>query len=129
MINPRDVDFRDMGSTPIAALRRIRARLKRGWCQRANALDLEGHPVGSCNPRARRWCLAGATVGECEDARIYIYRALTTGEKRYRSVIEWNDCPGRTQEDVIAMVGRAIRMAEADARKEQTRARLRSRVR
>lgn len=91
-----------------------RELLARGWCQRRYAVNAEGTFVSSLDPDAVAWCAIGAiTRASCaSDAplsmppAVDIIRELIAAETM--DIEHWNDAPGRTQADVLALFDRAI---------------------
>jgi hypothetical protein len=90
------------------------ARLRRGWCQNADALDSEGHRTDPCSPTAVSWSAAGAVEAEIRSASDGdseegpIFAALGTDDYGYIALQFWNDMEERTQQQVIALFERAI---------------------
>jgi len=87
-----------------------RARIARGWTQRVWARDAGGCASDGTAAEAVCWCalgaLAGAEVDHISRAMAELGAALPEGA--HHGVDEWNDAPGRTHEDVIALYDRAI---------------------
>lgn len=85
--------------------------IEKGWCQGCFAIDSEGKHVLPDNPSAVAWCLIGATARSVADGtlsseeEVEIYRAIfMSGISRCQGFIEWNDAPGRTKEEVLALL-------------------------
>jgi hypothetical protein len=78
------------------------------WTQGAYALNAEGHSVSAKSKDACRWCLSGAISSASyniwETAR-FLHFFIGWG------LIDWNDAPERTFEDVIALLDKAIEAA------------------
>jgi hypothetical protein len=91
------------------------------WTQAAYARDLAQRPVADAHQAAVRWCVAGAVrrcAGEVEpplpfvDVRVR-ERAIdalraTLQLTPKQSIAEWNDTPGRTQDDVVAALMQTV---------------------
>ncbi|HEY5098523.1 MAG TPA: hypothetical protein VII54_00550 [Gaiellaceae bacterium] len=91
--------------------------VRRGWTQHAEGRDAHGAAVEPWHPTATSWSLLGAVVAALE--------AQTDGGKElplvqltdaldalalfvdFDSLADWNDEPGRTQGDVIAVLDTA----------------------
>ena len=94
----------------VNALEGVRGKLAKGWCQRAMAKDSLGGHMDPQSPYAVRWCLVGAVLGSTDlsvNTRVRVLDAIqdVTG-CRFPST--WNDTPGRTQEEVLAVLDTAI---------------------
>jgi hypothetical protein len=112
------------------ALSDMRVLIERGWSQHLAARDLLGNTVEPRDKAAVRWCLHGAcmaVVGDIvvtnEDWARYWRPLVAAAEEAGFPVHGWaphagpvrfNDAPGRTQAEVIALMDRAIALAEAD---------------
>lgn len=100
---------------------------EKSWCQHKSAKNKFGESVlfdsdvskHKRDAPAVSWCLYGAVarvtigVGDFnlrDEMRAHI-RAAIGGEE----IAEWNDKPTRTQEEVVAMLSAAIRIAKNDA--------------
>lgn len=91
-------------------LERAIARIERGWTQGASARDAAGERVYLAHdPKAVCWCLVGAIQAEerkqfrASDA---LYNVLfdKLPRKGFRNLSEWNDEPGRTRDEVLALL-------------------------
>lgn len=93
-----------------------RQKISEGWTQRAyarmsNEVD-DGGKVSADSRLATCWCVMGALVAVTPDLVRYD-QALDTimgiiGEKHTGDIIDWNDDPARTQEEVLELFDRAI---------------------
>ena len=91
--------------------------LKRGWCQGASARTAKsrhypkGRPCHANAPMAAQWCMWGAVVG----SDIGAYNETLVEKAAWRitggPLNEYNDAPGRTQEEVIQVMVEAEKMA------------------
>ena len=102
--------------TPKEVLIRGKERLERGWCRETSARDASGNHSYPESPDAVSFCVFGA-MHEREDpyasdrARELIRRVL--GAKLGDGAIaSYNDTPGRTKEEILTLVGKAINLAE-----------------
>lgn len=84
----------------IDGLREGRARIERGWCQ-GQAHD----------PYANAYCLIGSISRPRSEVVQYLIRAAGI---RAWSLVMWNDTPGRTQAEVLALYDRATELALAE---------------
>ena len=96
------------------------ALIERGWVQGWDARNRYGKMVQALTPDACAWCLTGALtkaathlhLREEDRQRAYelVAAALPTGESRF--VVVFNDSPGRTKEQVLAVLDDAIELAK-----------------
>ena len=107
------------------------ATVRRGWTQKAWARDEDGFSVNENGNTACEWCLSGAirrawaTTGGKEDTYRSAVAVVTETIRRQNeipnpgvrcSTIHWNDAPGRTQEDAIALLENTIRRLQDNER-------------
>jgi len=99
-----------------AVLARATQRIREGWCQQTEARDPVGRPVEPWSEQAAAWSLLGALVSALDgpDALPRVpLPALADAMSALAALIDdhslsaWNDAPGRTQMDVIAVLERA----------------------
>jgi hypothetical protein len=99
-----------MTTTPLEVLVRARERLSRpeNWIKGGYAKDLGGNSVCSDSYSAVCWCIFGA-IGEdtFEGNEEVIHHTLKTLTPAY-SVLDFNDDPNTTYEDVIRVLDKAI---------------------
>lgn len=88
----------------VAKLKKARALIAKGWTQDAYARRRDHHKTDPCSPAACYWCASGAlrAVGlvsgiDWESTNLNGY-----------GVTSWNDLPGRTQAEVLAMFTNSI---------------------
>ena len=100
-------------------LREARALVAAGWSQQARARDADSQPTDPWSPSARSWSVIGALVaawashrpsGSEREAAI---RAFQEANLALLAVLgdspaSWNDAPGRTQQEALAALDRAI---------------------
>lgn len=79
--------------------------VKRGWCRGASAKDALGIVVDPTSSHAIQWCTYGAICAaypEDPEKRSGVVSRLS--EKVTGMIPEWNDAPGRTQRQVVALL-------------------------
>lgn len=97
---------------------RVRELIAKGWCQEANAVNGEGCEVSARSENAVCFCISGAccragdellgsTIRPPGDSRDVFWRALITATPD-DGPVSWNDRPGRTQAEVLALVDTVI---------------------
>ena len=131
-------------STMVDLLSRTRSLVARGWTQKADARDEDGKAMRVYYEGATCWCLSGAIIAASPDrtlekhqARYLLWRAgrvlgypmdrdlafkreanpkLDFDEDRlYRWVLEdFNDQEGRTQDEVLALLDKALEIANKE---------------
>ena len=111
--------------TPLAVLREAKCRIVEiGWCQGASARDRDGIPVIESRMPPAAYCLRRALgpngFGVVEfEAQDLLIRALNLDPlnqfDRVGGIVSWNDATGRTREQVVAALDKAIALAEARA--------------
>jgi len=96
-----------------AALNEVRALIKHGWCQGAEAM--RGDRI--CDPTTKgidAYCLSGAVkavTGDDEELRRKVLRALVIAICKYKDeeiVWAWNDSLDQTQDEMLILVEHAI---------------------
>lgn len=82
---------------------------EKGWTQGAMAKDINGQSVYSESPYAVCYCAAGAIFATVppNKSRSELVN-LVRDAVNARSLVEWNDLPGRTKEEVLAAFDKAI---------------------
>lgn len=77
------------------------------WTQNAFGKLPNGIATGSKDPEACSWCLSGALI-KCydiyEDSSLYQRQRDKVISKLGIHILRWNDTPGRTYEEVIALL-------------------------
>lgn len=101
----------------------IRARelIEKGWCQGAYAKDADGESVGATAQGATAFCIRGAilAVGPLDYAvRAPAYNLLENivdqiTQSPCDSLAGYNDAPGRTHAEILAVFDAALRLAES----------------
>jgi hypothetical protein len=88
----------------------VRLLIENGWTR---GRDKKKRGARTC------YCLSGAlaaVVGEDWDsdlgARTYLKRAISPFSPGHVIITEWNDAPGRTKAQVLAVIDGAIKLAE-----------------
>lgn len=94
---------------------KARAKVEEGWCQGAAARDKGGLAVAATSSDATRFCILGAINAARLDNGVSVigelYCALKC-EAGESSLAGFNDAPGRTQEEVLALFDKAIARVE-----------------
>ena len=107
-------------NTELEHLKKMRALLANGWTQYVVARDNNGDPVEPNSPDATYFCLIGASnrvAPSHEIGRRALRRMVVAILEQTGSLInlsKWNDDPKRTHAEVLALVDRAIEIAEAE---------------
>jgi peptidoglycan/LPS O-acetylase OafA/YrhL len=99
-------------------VRSARTRVASGWCQGEDARDAAGAPVEFWGEDARAWSLLGALVAPSHPtplrevvvplAEVAAAVVVVADVMRTASLKDWNDAPGRTQEQVVAALDAAL---------------------
>jgi len=101
--------------TQLEILKEARALIEKGWCQGYN-YEWDGFDAMARREDASRFCPHGALLVVTGNS---LSKPLLAAERRlskfagYRYV-DWNDVPGRTQKEVLALFDRAISECEAE---------------
>ena len=104
-------------------LARARELVSQGWCRGTDACGARGEPVEPWDDRATAWSLLGAIVAGLEQeaeasgevpleelaAALYALAELVETD----SLVDWNDDPSRTQEEVVETLARAEELYES----------------
>ena len=80
--------------------------LRKGWCQRHSAVDEQGYDTPATSPTATKWCVYGAIEAAYPHD---MEKSMTLVQTLYihmgtHLVARWNDEPGRTQKEAIALL-------------------------
>lgn len=99
-------------------LKKMRELLEKGWTQGAWARNANGVNCGPHHDEATAFCLIGASLraGGPSDLEPILPESLSAAigaEPRMGPFLVFNDHPIRTQADVLALIDRAIEIAEA----------------
>ena len=98
----------------------VRGLIAASWTQRAEARAADGTPIDPWEPGAVSWSLLGALVA-IHERRVRSYgqvQAVACLGRACALLVEvvdsdvlstWNDAPGRTSEDVLAVLAEAAR--------------------
>lgn len=99
--------------TPKTILRQARALVAKGWTQDRYAADKWRHEVDFDSPSACRFCASGAirrvSIGS-PVTQAYDLMDRAAGPD-HAGFVAFNDYPGRTKAEVLAMFDRAIKAA------------------
>jgi hypothetical protein len=91
--------------------------LQYGWCQRAFFIDEKGEgfaKIGIGTKEIKGCCLIGAMQLVQADTRVHaeafisIRNEINKKDQLRSPLIEWNDAPGRTKEEVVDMLNKLI---------------------
>jgi hypothetical protein len=101
----------DPGLIPLLEAGLARISPPGAWTQGYYARNAAGNPVTSTAPEAVCWCAAGAIVA----GPLAWWQAATRllSEVVGGSLADWNDEPGRTQDEVLAVYREAIARCQA----------------
>jgi len=101
-----------MSKSVIEVLKEAREKIRQGWCQGGPARDHRDATISTGDPNACKWCLFGALMAVTDD-----WDGPRAAIKEFTgcSLAEWNDAPGRTKAEVLALLDKAIERAEAEA--------------
>lgn len=112
-----------MSKTAAEVLRVARELVARpgGWCQRALARTASGHPAPTHSREAVCFCARGALMraaGMQPELVLFSPRAeaaldAAAREQGFIGFVGYNDAPGRTQAEVVALYDAAIAKLEA----------------
>jgi len=103
-------------SETIETLKAMRVKLAAGWTRDAAARDARGRSVNSDDEKACSYCLLGA-LWSMEKYRLEptveaaLLRTLKKGGVKDQ-LATYNDTPGRTQEEILALVDKTIERLE-----------------
>ena len=105
--------------TALHLARRVRELLSEPgrWTQGYFARDAAGQECASKDPAATCWCVVGAMVRlGSDDPRpdIEFINALKAHLGPPCSLSMWNDAPGRTHADVLALLDRVVAQMERE---------------
>lgn len=105
-------------------LRQVREYVQRGWVQGVSAKNAKGRACMPTSKTATCWCITGAmTAASVELPSSYRGILVSQAEGAIGSaahlkdnygfdLISWNDRKGRTQEQILNVLDRAIRTEE-----------------
>ena len=86
---------------------RVARRVERGWCQKHYSADANDEHTGMFADNAAKWCLFGALIRENAGLSETLLLYDMVGAEENRSLVEWNDHPDRTKQEVIDLLLRA----------------------
>lgn len=98
-----------------ALLAAARRRVHWGWTQHTEARRADGSPCRPESPDATCFCLSGALNAIPVLPAVYasaVRALLIQIAPEEGPLFEWNDRPGRTQAEVLALLDRAITALE-----------------
>lgn len=93
-----------------AALLKIRATIKKGWCQGAFAYDKDNNCVGANSSKAIKWCLVGACnkIMRQGDFSNEVQNLLFDTTMNPVSLSVWNDDRMRKKKQVLDLIDKTI---------------------
>lgn len=97
------VAFAVVEKPAVQALLDGRAKIAKGWCQGSFSIDRPECFGGAA------YCSLGA-VGRFNKVALYLCSSLPPDSN---GLVSYNDAPGRTQDDILALYDRAIFLARA----------------
>lgn len=100
--------------SPVEVLQKARALLEKGWCQGVAARTDKGTSVSPRNRHATSFCVYGSLCCAGYEENMDLHAAIDDimfGRLEVYSFGAWNDAPGRTQEEVLTLMDRAIDLA------------------
>ncbi|MGH7968354.1 MAG: DUF6197 family protein [Limisphaerales bacterium] len=95
--------------TTLEILVAARAKIAQGWTQGCLARDARGEQSDCWSKESRFFCAGGALMAACQEGH---HAMLTIKNLVGDRVDAWNDAPGRTQAEVLAVFDRAIESAK-----------------
>ena len=86
-----------------------------GWCRGVPAMDEEGEWRRATSPKAVVFCALGA-VDRVTDHNPFLQNDVNRllSDLSGHPILTWNDAPGRTKEEVIALFDQAIASLEEE---------------
>lgn len=96
---------------------KVRAKVEAGWCQGAFARNSEDRTVSPYDDTAVSFCVVGATQAVLRHFHaenlvlIELWYELCRTNNRV-GLAHFNDAPGRTKEDILALIDGAIAHTE-----------------
>lgn len=84
----------------------VRSVVEEGWTTKAFARDVNGKPVISGSPEAVSHCIVGAARAVAGSSGHFRLHNIMWRE--VYNISEWNDWPGRTKSEVLAMLDKFI---------------------
>ena len=106
--------------TVVEILKEARELVAKGWTRGCSARDAKGDFVRPESPDATCWCAYGAVARATDDEATGKWAIATRylGDAVGYHVPAFNDAPGRTQVEVLAVFDAAIAKAKADVSAE-----------
>lgn len=89
-----------------------RERIAKGWTQGTYAIDANGRKTIASADDAACWCLLGAIQGPSgfpkREVVFHLTNLASTVAGLPTTIAEWNDQPGRTRAEVLALIDQAL---------------------
>lgn len=101
-------------------LKKMRDLLAKGWTQGTDARDASGNPTHAQSHKAASFCPRGAAIHVSATWGLgpiklkSLAAALNEMSPLQGPLETWNDSKWRTQSEVLALIDRAIEIAEAE---------------
>lgn len=83
---------------------KAKQRIVKGFCKHSFARRFDGTPCSNSDPDAASFCIIGSLIGSGVNETINFLRSLSGSD----SLTSWNDAPGRTQDEVLELLDKAI---------------------
>lgn len=103
---------------PATLLKHARKLIDKGWCQRALARDVLGHPCDAEDESATSYCILGALYAAdfssgpvssmCETSLNKLSAILYRENKGSYGLSGYNDTTGRTKKEILSLFDQAI---------------------
>lgn len=104
-------------SETVEILKAMRVKLANGWTQGVAARNANGVEVLSVDPKACSYCLMGAlwSLGKVRrKSAVEIELIQTLRDAGIKAMLPtYNDAPGRTKEEILALVDKTIERLES----------------
>ena len=109
-----------MASSAVSTLTVARLLIEIGWCQDASARTARGVKVRARSRKAVAFSALAAVLHVGGDYELEAYDFLQAAAfdpgcyptRHYAALVSWNDEPGRTKEEVLALFDKAIAAAK-----------------
>jgi len=96
----------------LTELKRVRARIAKGWCRGSSAKDSLGFEVSAFNDQAVQFCLLGAIYREGASPVIPVLAELINAKRGCPFLAEFNDTTNK--QAVLELLDEAITKCSGD---------------
>lgn len=98
----------------VGVLRAVRSFIERGWIQGNYAKTADGTACNIWSEEACSWCLLGAINAAyfLTDLKTHSWVTFKISTLTTIGIATWNDTPGRSQQEVLDLLDKAITLAE-----------------